>query len=60
AIGYRISLYTNPEPIREIVSTGPWDLDTAFANIERSFKPAILGRAGFGAQPAEKKEAKES
>ena len=60
ATGYRISLYNNPEPIREIVSTGPWDLEAAFANIERSFKPAILGRTMFSARPPEKKEAKES
>ena len=48
ASGYRISLYNNPEAIREIQSTGPWSLDDAFKNIERSFRPAIEGRGMFG------------
>ncbi|MEX0785083.1 MAG: hypothetical protein WD939_00455, partial [Dehalococcoidia bacterium] len=44
-----ISLYNNPEPIREIQTTGPWDLDVAFRFIERSFKPAVSGgRGAFG------------
>jgi NAD(P)-dependent dehydrogenase (short-subunit alcohol dehydrogenase family) len=52
AAGYRISLYSNPEVIREIQSTGPWNLDDAFRYIERSFKPAVLGRTTFGRGPA--------
>ena len=39
----RISLMTNPVVEREIVSvTGSWDIPTAFAEIEESFKSAIL------------------
>jgi NAD(P)-dependent dehydrogenase (short-subunit alcohol dehydrogenase family) len=48
ASGYRISLFSNPEPIREIQSTGPWNLDDVFRYIERSFRPAIEGRSMFG------------
>ena len=44
ASGYRISLYSNPEAIREVSTTGPWDLDGAFEAIERSFRPAVEGR----------------
>ena len=43
ARGYQISLYSNPEPIREVSSPTPWDLDQAFDAIERSFKPAVSG-----------------
>ncbi len=50
ASGYRISLYNNPEVIREIASPGPWDLDAACDSIERSFRPAIEGRTAFGAR----------
>lgn len=49
ASGYRISLYSNPEVIREISSPVPWSLDDAFAHMERSFRPAVEGRRGFGA-----------
>ncbi len=49
ASGYRISLYNNPEVIREIASPGPWDLDQAFALMEQSFRPAVEGRRPFGA-----------
>jgi NAD(P)-dependent dehydrogenase (short-subunit alcohol dehydrogenase family) len=39
----RISLMTNPVVEREIVSaSGTWDLPTAFAEIEDSFKSAVL------------------
>ena len=54
ASGYQISLYSNPEVIREVSSPEPWDLDDAFTAIERSFRPAIEGRRIFG-QPREKK-----
>ena len=35
ASGYQISLYSNPEAIREVSSRTPWDLDDAFKAIER-------------------------
>lgn len=39
----RISLMTNPVVEREIVSaSGTWDIPTAFAEIEESFKSAVL------------------
>lgn len=49
ASGYRISLYNNPEVIREIASPEPWSLDDAFTMMESSFRPAIEGRRAFGA-----------
>ena len=51
ASGYRISLYNNPEVIREISTTEPWDLGRAFESIERSFRPAIEGRRAPGRGP---------
>jgi NAD(P)-dependent dehydrogenase (short-subunit alcohol dehydrogenase family) len=57
ASGYRISLYNNPEVIREIASPGPWDLDQTFDLMERSFRPAVEGRRPFGA-PREKEAKK--
>jgi NAD(P)-dependent dehydrogenase (short-subunit alcohol dehydrogenase family) len=49
ARGYTIGLYNIPAIIREIESPGPWDLDTAFSMIERSFEPAVTGkRRTFG------------
>jgi NAD(P)-dependent dehydrogenase (short-subunit alcohol dehydrogenase family) len=62
ASGYRISLYSNPEMIREIASPVPWSLDDAFEQMERSFRPAVEGRRGFGVPrpaPADRKDHKE-
>lgn len=47
ASGRRITLYTNPAVEREIVSTMPWTLDTAFDEIERVFRPAVEHRGMF-------------
>ena len=44
---YQISLYNNPEVIREIASPTAWDLDDAFRLIEQSFRPAVEGRRFF-------------
>jgi NAD(P)-dependent dehydrogenase (short-subunit alcohol dehydrogenase family) len=41
--GYEVSLYNNPEPIRAIIGTAPWDPDALSDQVERSFGP-ILGR----------------
>jgi NAD(P)-dependent dehydrogenase (short-subunit alcohol dehydrogenase family) len=41
--GYEISLYNNPEPVRSIIGTGPWDADTLSDQVERAFGP-LLGR----------------
>jgi NAD(P)-dependent dehydrogenase (short-subunit alcohol dehydrogenase family) len=43
--GYEISLYSDPEPVRSIIGTGPWDADTLGDQVERAFGP-LLGRNG--------------
>ena len=48
ASGYRISLYNEPEVIREISSASPWGIDEACKNIERAFRPAVEGRRRIG------------
>ncbi|MGH3758240.1 SDR family NAD(P)-dependent oxidoreductase [Actinophytocola sp.] len=47
ASGRRITLYTNPEVEREIVSVQPWTLESAFDEIERVFQPAVEHRGMF-------------
>jgi NAD(P)-dependent dehydrogenase (short-subunit alcohol dehydrogenase family) len=50
ARGYEIGLYNKPEVISRIVSSGPWQLDTAFDLMERSFRPLVTGQGSpFGA-----------
>ena len=39
ARGYRVLLYSNPEPIRYLASDGPWDVDRLAAMMEETFKP---------------------
>jgi NAD(P)-dependent dehydrogenase (short-subunit alcohol dehydrogenase family) len=58
ASGYRISLYNKPEVIREIAAPVAFGLDEAFEHIERSFRPAVEGRRGFGARPPGKDDKK--
>lgn len=41
AAGYQIGLFNVPQIVRSVVSTGPWDLPTAFDLIEASFRPAV-------------------
>jgi NAD(P)-dependent dehydrogenase (short-subunit alcohol dehydrogenase family) len=41
--GYEIALYNNPEPVRSIIGTGPWDADVLGDQVERAFG-ALLGR----------------
>jgi NAD(P)-dependent dehydrogenase (short-subunit alcohol dehydrogenase family) len=49
----RISLMSNPVVEREIVSaSGTWDIPTAFAEIESSFKEAVLWPNIFDKPPA--------
>ena len=49
----RISLMSNPVVEREIVSaSGTWDIPTAFAEIETSFKEAVLWPNIFDKPPA--------
>jgi len=40
----RISLWSNPEIQRQIISTGPWQLDDVFELMPRSFQAAVEGR----------------
>jgi len=41
ASGYQVSLYNRPEAIRQVVSTGPWELERLFDLVERSFRPVV-------------------
>jgi len=43
ARGYEVSLYNTPQPIRQLTSEGPWDLERLATRIEQDFGPA-LGR----------------
>lgn len=38
ASGYQVTLYSNPAPLCQIVSDGPWDIDHLFTAVEESFK----------------------
>ncbi|MFZ0215889.1 MAG: SDR family NAD(P)-dependent oxidoreductase [Candidatus Dormiibacterota bacterium] len=51
ARGYEVSLYNTPQPIRQVTSAGPWDLERLATTIERSFGPA-LGRSAEVPAPA--------
>jgi len=57
ARGYQMTLYSNPEPIREISSPEPIELDDAFELIESTFKPAVEGPRRMG-QPREQKKSR--
>jgi NAD(P)-dependent dehydrogenase (short-subunit alcohol dehydrogenase family) len=41
--GFEVGLYENPQIIRQISSTGPWQFDKLAAQLERSFRPAADG-----------------
>jgi NAD(P)-dependent dehydrogenase (short-subunit alcohol dehydrogenase family) len=41
--GYEVGLYENPQIIRQVSSTAPWDYDKLAAQLERSFRPAADG-----------------
>lgn len=43
AMGYEVGLYNNPEVIRSVSTTGPWDLDQLGTVLEQSFKPVANG-----------------
>jgi NAD(P)-dependent dehydrogenase (short-subunit alcohol dehydrogenase family) len=50
--GYEVGLYENPQVIRQISSTAPWEYDKLAAQLERSFRPAADGlpRSVFASQ----------
>jgi NAD(P)-dependent dehydrogenase (short-subunit alcohol dehydrogenase family) len=41
ARGYEVHLMNKPEPVRHVVSDGPWQPDRLAALVERVFKPAV-------------------
>jgi NAD(P)-dependent dehydrogenase (short-subunit alcohol dehydrogenase family) len=41
--GYEVGLYENPQIIRQISSTAPWEYSKLAAQLERSFRPAADG-----------------
>jgi NAD(P)-dependent dehydrogenase (short-subunit alcohol dehydrogenase family) len=41
--GRRVTLYSNPSPMREIVSHEPWDIASLAEEMEHVFRPAING-----------------
>ncbi|MEE9282024.1 MAG: SDR family NAD(P)-dependent oxidoreductase [Myxococcota bacterium] len=43
ASGFQMTLYSNYEAIRQISSTGPFELEEAFQHIEHSIKPVVEG-----------------
>ena len=47
ARGYQIGLHNLPEEIRQVVSTGQWDLGEAFDLIEATFRPVVTGQRLF-------------
>lgn len=49
--GFAIGLYNVPQVIRQVVSPGPWDLETAARMIESTFRPAVEGPATGAARP---------
>ncbi|HEY1281062.1 MAG TPA: SDR family NAD(P)-dependent oxidoreductase [Nocardioidaceae bacterium] len=44
---YRISLWSNPEIHRQIVSDGPWDLDDVFTMVPQAFQSTVEGVRRF-------------
>ena len=44
---YRISLWSNPEIQRQIISAGPWDLADVFTQVPRAFRPTVEGQRRF-------------
>jgi hypothetical protein len=38
----RIGLFSNPAVLREVVTDGVWDLDSAFTEMDSSFREALL------------------
>jgi NAD(P)-dependent dehydrogenase (short-subunit alcohol dehydrogenase family) len=41
--GYEVGLYENPQIIRQVSSTAPWEYGKLAAQLERSFRPAADG-----------------
>jgi NAD(P)-dependent dehydrogenase (short-subunit alcohol dehydrogenase family) len=43
AMGYEVSLYGNPEPVRQLNGTGPWEFEHLAGLVEKSFRPVADG-----------------
>jgi NAD(P)-dependent dehydrogenase (short-subunit alcohol dehydrogenase family) len=41
--GYEVTLYNNPEPIRQIQGNAPWEFDRLADSLEKSFQPVATG-----------------
>jgi NAD(P)-dependent dehydrogenase (short-subunit alcohol dehydrogenase family) len=41
ASGYDVVLYSNPEPVRQLSTTGRWGVEQLAASVERVFKPVV-------------------
>jgi len=41
--GFDVGLYQNPQIIRQLSSTGPWDYDRLARMMESSFRPVADG-----------------
>ena len=50
--GYQISVYHDPAVVRQLLTSGSWDLDVLFNKFETVFRPAVERRNYFAA-PAE-------
>jgi NAD(P)-dependent dehydrogenase (short-subunit alcohol dehydrogenase family) len=43
AVGYSVTLFNRPSALRQLVSTGPWDVEQLGELVESVFKPATEG-----------------
>lgn len=55
--GYAVTLYSDPEPERQIVSSGPWEREQLARTVERVFRPAMRPRGPFAPKPAKEASA---
>jgi len=47
ASGYQVTLYSNPEPIRQLVAPQRWDIDALGQAMESTFKPEAMSGSMF-------------
>ena len=47
ASGYQVTLYSNPEPIRQLVAPQRWDIDALGQAMETTFKPEAMSGSMF-------------
>jgi hypothetical protein len=39
--GYQVSLYNRPQPLAQVASDGPWDLEHLAGSLETTFRPLV-------------------